>query len=275
MADRDLIYVYAVLAATAPAVAVLRTGELTGIDGRAVRPLTVDDLAAAVSAVPSADFDDAPLNAHVADLAWLGPRAMAHERVNADLLERCDALLPLGFGTVFRDAGKVERLLSADRQRFVDGLARVRGRAEWVVSIQRDSARALTTLDQSSAAVRAVLSEIAGGPPGRAYLLQRRLAALRRQALRERAEHVVQAALAGLAPLIVQSYPEPVIESAGDGMLARLSVLVARTDEEQWRATVERQSAQWQPEGYAVVTTGPWPAYRFSGLTGATARAER
>ena len=274
MADRDLVYVYAVLAATSPAVGVLQAGELPGIDGRAVRPLAVDDLAAAVSPVPSAAFDEAPLNAHVADLAWLGPRAMAHERVNAALLERCDALLPLSFGTVFRDAGKVELLLKADRQRFVDGLARVRGRAEWVVSIQRNSSRAVATLDQTSEAVRSVLSDIASGPPGRAYLLQRRLDALRRQALQERAEQVVQAVLNGLAPLIVQSYPEPVVEATGDGMLTRLSVLVARADEERWRAMVERQSAQWQPEGYDVVATGPWPAYRFSGLAAAAARAE-
>jgi hypothetical protein len=73
--------------------------------------LVEDNLAAAVSDVLAEDFEEAPLNARVQAMGWLGPRAVAHRQANAELHERVEALLPLAFGTVFRDEGGVRDLL--------------------------------------------------------------------------------------------------------------------------------------------------------------------
>ena len=77
------------------------TEPIAGIDGAHVRWVVTEELAAAVSNVPADDFEEEPLNARVRDMAWLGPRAVAHQAVNAQLFEAADACLPLAFGTVF------------------------------------------------------------------------------------------------------------------------------------------------------------------------------
>ena len=44
-------------------------------------------------------------------MAWLGPRAVAHQDVNDRLHEAAEAMIPLAFGTVFRDDERVRHML--------------------------------------------------------------------------------------------------------------------------------------------------------------------
>src|SRR5204862_6385513 len=104
---------------------------------------------------------------------------------NARLLEWADALLPLSFGTIYRDATGVRRMLRAEQPDLEQRLAAVRGRAEWIATLQRDREAALTALEELSPAVRALAADVAARAPGRAYLLRRRLVELRRAGLRQ------------------------------------------------------------------------------------------
>src|SRR5438045_9571201 len=94
----SLTYVYAVLPAGEPAATALGGGHLIGIDGAPVRAVEHQGLIAAVGDVPAAQFDEGPLNDLLRDLNWLGPRAEAHQAVNAQLAALSDASLPLAFG---------------------------------------------------------------------------------------------------------------------------------------------------------------------------------
>ena len=121
-----LIYVYAVLPEPV-------AGDLSGIDARPVRWIAEGGLAAAVSEVPSEEFDEQPLNEHVRDMGWLGPRAVAHQEVNYRLHADGEASVPLSFGTVFRDDERVRQLLRDEAPVLAERLGAVRGCAEWVV----------------------------------------------------------------------------------------------------------------------------------------------
>src|SRR5205823_1083639 len=91
-----------------------------------------------VSDVPSDEFAEAPLNANVRDLTWLAPRAIAHDAVNGQLWERADSVLPVAFGTVFRDDQRVREMLTQRQPEFRSRLERVRGRGEWVIALYAD-----------------------------------------------------------------------------------------------------------------------------------------
>src|SRR5215467_9941997 len=166
-----LVYVYGI--AEAPV-----AGRLSGIDRGSVRWIATTNLAAAVSDVPAAEFDEAPLNANVQDMGWLGPRAVAHDAVNGLLWERADSVVPLAFGTVFRDDSGVRTLLEANHTSFYARLERVRGRGEWVVALYRRAPLDQAQLGVQSDAVQALQAEIAAASAGRAHLLRRRLSEL-------------------------------------------------------------------------------------------------
>jgi hypothetical protein len=255
----SLVYVYAIApgGSTAPA-------GLRGLDDGAVRALGESDLEAFVSDVPESDFSEAPLNAHLADMEWLAPRAMRHQEVNAALAGTCDPLVPLSFGTVFRDQAGATRMLRERAAEMGPRFDALRGKAEWIAVIRRDKKRALAALESGSEALGALRAAIDAAPPGRAYLASRRLDETKRQELR-----AVDAAAAGAATEAFERagmrlFREPLVEDAEGGMLARFSVLAPRASGPDLDAIRRDFGTAWADRGYAVELSGPWPAYRFS-----------
>lgn len=261
----SLLYAYAVLPAAQPAAAWLEHGSLRGIDGGPVGTVSAGDLAVAVSDVPATAFGEEPLNENLRDMDWLAPRAAAHQEVNAALLERSDALLPLSFGTVYRDVESIRRMLRLRGGELLARLADVRARTEWVVTVARDEDAAVAALERDDPELVGLRQETAASAPGRRYLLERKLAETCRQRLRDQDASVAGAVIEALGELVERSYREPLAASPG-GPIARLSILARRDREAELSAALDELARRWQARGYELRPTGPWPPYRFAGL---------
>jgi Gas vesicle synthesis protein GvpL/GvpF len=250
-----LVYLYAVLPHVVDA-------PVQGIDASAIRWVEADGLAAAVSDVPEVDFGEEPLNVNVRDMAWLGPRAIAHQDVNARLFEAAEAIVPLAFGTVFRDDARVKQLLVREAAQLRSQLERVRGCAEWVVALH-----VLKAPDVNEApAVQALRQQIEGSAPGRAHLLRRQLATLERAEARRLQADAGPQLLDALRATAREVFQEPLPTDTVERPLLRASVLVRRDAETAFMDEVERLRARWPEPTYRLLLTGPWPPYRFAGL---------
>jgi hypothetical protein len=252
----SLVYVYAVLPCAVAA-------ELVGLGGQPVRWVTQHNLAAAVSDVPAEEFGEEPLNERIGDMSWLGPRAVAHQEVNSGLHERAEAIVPLAFGTVFRDDDRVRQLLRDQALLLNRRLETVRGCAEWVVALHL-----LKSPDvDNEASIVAARAEIESTSPGRAHLLRQRIAGLERDAARRLQADASEAVLANLRQSTVDVYTEPLPTDTVERPLLRASVLVRREAESGFLDDIERLRARWAEPTYRLLLTGPWPPYRFGGLT--------
>lgn len=254
-----LVYVYAVLPRPIAT-------KVKGIDAQPVRWVVDDGLAAAVSDVPDEEFDEAPLNEHVRDLSWLGPRAIAHQEVNDRLQEDGEAVVPLAFGTVFRDEDRVHQLLHDQRAALAARLEAVRGRAEWVLTLHVLQEPDAEYVARASPAIQAARQEIASSPPGRAHLLKRRLAELEREERRRIEAESAQEVVTRLREIAAEVYLEPLPTDKLERPLVRASVLVPRADEGRFVEGVEGLRNAWSEPRYRLLLTGPWPPYRFGGL---------
>jgi hypothetical protein len=255
----SLVYVYAIA----------RQGEtvpagLRGLEGGAVRGLDAAGLVAFVSDVPEDQFGEAPLNAHLSDMEWLTPRAVRHQEVNAALALGSDPLVPLSFGTVFRDEARVARMLSERAAELGPRFAFLRGKAEWIAVVRRDAATATAAVGTGSETLRALRAEREAAPPGRAYLLARQLDEAERQELRVTDAGAIGAAVEALEGAGARLFREPLVEDAGGGMLARFSALAPRDARGTLDAAGAAFGATWAARGYTLELYGPWPAYRFS-----------
>jgi hypothetical protein len=255
----SLVYVYAIAPARAEAPIGLR-----GLDDGAVRTVRDGELAAFVSDVPESDFGETPLNANLSDMAWLTPRAVRHQEVNAALAAASDPLVPLSFGTVFRDAGGVTRMLRERSAAIGPRFAALKGKAEWIAVVRRAKDRALAALESGSDALRALRAEIEAAPQGRAYLLTRRLDETAKQELRVTDAAAIGAAAEAFEGAGTRLFREPLVEDIEGTMLARYSVLAGRDRGTELERIAAAFGAQWEPRGYSIELSGPWPAYRFS-----------
>jgi len=257
----ELLYLYAI--ADAAASGAIVAARLTGIDGGRVAPVVEGRLLGATSVVPASEYDEAPLNEHLQDLDWLAPRAAAHQDVNGRLLEITGGIVPLAFGAIYRGPEGVRTLLEARATDFRARLADLDGRAEWIVSVERaDDVPAA-----QSEALRQLEAEIADAPPGRAFLLGKR----REDVLREERQLsdavIAVEALEALEAGAERVYRETLIDDAALAAVARFSVLVDRSHEAALRDVVRGIERAASARGYRIRLSGPWPAYRFGGLS--------
>lgn len=255
----ELRYLYAV--ANANAKAAIARANLFGIEGSRVEAIVEGGLLGATSVVPASDYEEGPLNERLQDLEWLAPRATSHQEVNGKLLDLADAVVPLAFGAIYRGTDGVRELLRARADDFADRLRAVEGRAEWIVSIEREGSSA-----PPGDAVRALDAEIAAAPPGRAFLLGKRRDEVVREERRMRDVAIAEEAWATIEAIAERVYREQLIDDPTAAAVARFSVLAPRAREVELGDVVRRLGATGTLQGYRVRLSGPWPAYRFGGL---------
>ena len=225
-----------------------------------------DDLAAVVSAVPLADYGEDALPERLAEPAWTAERAMRHERA-VEFFARRATVVPLRFGTIYLTRARVAEMLDERRAELRSIVARLRGREEWGVNLYADRARLREMVVVTSPRLRELAEQAAKAAPGQAYLLRKKIEAMRadeardevRRAARE-TEDALAAASEGVARLRIHKD-----ETAERGeVAAKLAFLVERVRFSEFRDAAERLAQKLDPLGFRLELTGPWPAYNFA-----------
>ena len=263
-----LLYLYCVVEAGTGAERVLASGQVPGLEpGEALFPIEHMGLAAAVSRVPAATFQEEPLNALLADLPRLAPYAVRHEEAVRALLAEAPALVPMAFGTVYLDERRVRGLLREQAPELRELLARLRGKQEWGVKVFRDTARLLEAADTTSPELRQLAAEAAAAGPGRAYLLGKRRERMRATEAARLASEAIDGVVERLAALSDAALSDPdAVDPSSDmplGLKAAFLVAVERADT--FRAAAEELRTTNEPRGLNLELSGPWAPYSFVG----------
>lgn len=225
-----------------------------------------EDLAAVACAVPLADYGEGALESRLTDAAWTATRAIRHERAVEHFARRA-TVVPLRFGTIYLSRENVARMLEERGAQLRSALARLEGREEWGLNVYVERARLREQVASLSERLREMEETAAASPPGRAYLLRKKVDAMRDEETRaetRRAAGVIESELAsacdGSARLRIHK------DEAGEQgeLAARLAFLVRREGFEDFRAAAERLAERYTPLGFRFELTGPWPAYNFA-----------
>ncbi|MGC5034829.1 GvpL/GvpF family gas vesicle protein [Streptomyces sp. DT190] len=264
MTDTQLVYAYAVLRRTPEAIAA--AAHLRGVAGEPIHlvdPATATGpLALAVGRVPPADYDDAPLRAHLDDLDWMESTVRSHHAVVAALVASGAAVLPLRLATVYRDEARAREALDTRRAYFLSLLDRLTGHVELGVKIY-----ATPDITPPEAVRDPGPDTVTGLGVGRAYLAIRR----RRHRRNEEAWRTVAQAAARLTETAGSLAVDRVAHTPERGSLAGSApgtnmgndaYLVPRDRVDAFRTGV-LAAARGIP-GLRVEVTGPWAPYSFA-----------
>ena len=227
------------------------------------------ELAALASPVPLADYDDERLREHLNDLAWVERTARAHEAV-LDAALSSTTVVPLRLCTIYRDKAGVEGMLAADRDQLAEAVERLRGRSEWGVKVFASRARL-------AEAVRLEDSEEGAGRSDAAQYLQRKRD---ERELVERVDRLASACArechSRLGEVAASARINPPQRPEAHGRDAEMVLngvyLVAEEQRTALRAAVDELRAEYEPLGFELDPTGPWPPYNFVAPAGASER---
>jgi len=255
----DVIYLYGFVppgtAAPGPAV--------HGLDDAEVQLVTVGAVAAVTSALPADRYSGGVIDAHIQDLAWVGERGLAHERVVAWFVEQAE-IIPASLFTLYSSLDALHSAVTERADAVAEQLERLAGRREWDLKVGYDRAELELHAGSVSAAVRALDDELATAPPGRRFLLERKREQVMKDELADAARKVAAAFLDELRPhreaLVALAPPR----GAGElPVLVAAALLVPRSGERELRELVELRAPTLERLGFSVELTGPWAPYRF------------
>lgn len=260
--EGSLVYLYGIV----PGDAADPPGDLSGLEGGPVRLLREGELAAAVSDVPATAYADEPLDARLGDLAWVGERGLAHERVLDWFAER-GPVVPLSLFSLHRDDARVRARLADEAERVRPLLESLRGRTEWRVKLWRRDSVVAEHLDELSPTLKGLAAEIEQAPPGRKYLLLKKRDSARAEELRRVSERVGQVLFEALREHADRGVIIPATRGApqtGHVLTLDSAWLVNEPAFTAFQQRLGELAGEFQPHGFEFEFTGPWPPYHFT-----------
>lgn len=174
-----------------------------------------------------------------------------HQRTHIALFQR-HPLLPLRFGTLVGGQAEVEEFLAASYLQIKAALARVRGKAEFVVQLCWDLPAVLQELCREHQALQSLME--AADPGDRVVLGQ-----LLFEAAERKKSHLVEAVHRQLAHVSLDAAEAKLSD---DSMLMNRSYLIERTAEATFDAAMAALGNA-QPSYLRMKYVGPLPPYSF------------
>jgi hypothetical protein len=259
MADR-IVYVYGIVPAS-----FALDGAPRGLDAGALSLVREGEVAALVSELDASLYPPAMVEASVGDVAWVSPRAVAHDAVLSWAGEAGD-VVPSPMFTLFGDADAVRRMLRERASLLTRALTRVAGAREFAVRLFRRDEVLATRVAELSPALGDLEREARSATPGQRYLIERKADGQRSAEMRRVAQDVARECFDALRGAAREATRDSIAQRDGEPGVAVLNAffLVPRDEEEPFRRELTALVRRHEPFGFAFEFTGPWPPYHFT-----------
>jgi Gas vesicle synthesis protein GvpL/GvpF len=257
----SVLYAYAVTPAVIDA-----AGAPAGIDDTAVRLIVEGEVAALVSSVDAKSYAPEQVEQLTADVAWVAPRAAAHDAVVTWASDQ-GPVVPLPIFTLFRGESGVRQMLRERGEDLRATLGRVGAGEEYGLRIYRLDEKLARHVSGLSPRIEALERQAREANPGQRYLLERKLDAERRNEVRRIGSDVARASFETLARLAIEAVHEPLPARGRDDItgVAVLNAffLVRRGALAPFQEKLTTIVRDHEPHGFRFDFTGPWPPYHF------------
>lgn len=256
----NVIYVYGIVDRTD-----LNLDGILGVaGGRPIRLYADGPLTAVVSDVPTSEFGQEALEAHLSDMGWLERNVRAHQAVLDAVLPNA-TLVPMKFATVFYTLDGLNSLLNDHADRLTHVLEQLAGKQEWGVKLSVDLASLSEHIATASAQTAELRAQMAGKSQGAAYFMARKLQEVTEAEIERVSFAVADEVHMSLAQCSVGACLNPLGPDDGSDhrLLLNAAFLVATTDETEFQARVAALAAAHADTGFSLALSGPWPPYNF------------
>lgn len=255
MSTDKATYVYCVVQRPGPPDLAGAPAGLPGTISLRALPLAGDLWLVAADA-PLPEYSGEEIDARLADLSWVGDRALAHERV-VEHFAAAYPVLPMKLFTLFSGDESARGRLRERQEEIVRALARIAGRVEWGVRVLFQERKARREM-----AAKTQRKDAPGS--GKGFLLRKKAEHEGARALSGQVRAEVSRAYAGLAEHAVAARRhEPVPGEAGARLLLDAAFLVPKGDGEGFEEAVRRWADHLAAHACELTLTGPWPPYNF------------
>lgn len=252
----SVLYVYAIARD-----AVTPDGE--AVDGSNRFGTTCSDGVCAIFTPVDGDaFSQEVIDRRAGDLEWLGAIGYRHQAVMTDLMKRT-TIIPLRAFTLFRAEESLCAYLRDNAAALAKTLQRLDGKQEWTLRIELEPSKWSDALNTRVDSLRNLNEEIASAPPGKAFLLKKKLGDEKKRASQSAEDDLVGEIERGVVErLRCESVAET--RQRRDGAFPQITVLINRDEEAVLQEVQQGLNERYAGDGVTVALLGPWPPYTFA-----------
>jgi hypothetical protein len=240
--------------------------QTAGLDDDA--PLLMDNFAnvtAILCEVPLEEFQGPSAETRLKDLAWVGPKAVRHERVIEHAMQH-SPVLPARFGTLFSSRRSLYRLIKANLADIDTFLDRVADKDEWAVKGLSSKAEARERLLAEKIDRESEI--LASMSPGMRYFKERQIQAAVQKEIGQWIKQTLQEVAVDLSTCSADWYSRKIVLRVQEGTdketVVNWAFLVGRSSVEDFSSRIHRANAEYAQYGLLFELSGPWPPYSFA-----------
>ena len=270
MAERRTIwYVYGVMPATTTL-----AHPPVGLDETAVESIADSGVAALASRLDGERYSTDAVERGTADVEWLAPRAVAHDRVLTWASDR-GPVVPLPMFSLFSTDDSVRGMLRARSVQLRTALDRASEGREYALRVYRLDDELREVANELSPRLAELERTAAAASPGQRYLLERKLETERRSELRSIGAGVAREVVDALRRFSTEVVEGTLVPRAATGqtenpMVLDAAFLIAPDRLESFRRELTSLVERYGSRGFRFDFTGPWPPYHFVQTTADT-----
>jgi len=245
-----------------------------GIDGEGeVHALPFQKLEAIVSEVSLEEFASEEIQRRAQEnLNWIKEKAVIHEKVIEEAMGENSHflnLIPMRFGTLFKDKGRLEKMLNNGYYKIKEILERIRGRQEWSVKVylwEREKYERM--IKEKNETIREKEKEIASLPEGMAYFIEEELKEVISKEVERELDHITEEIFESLkkqaAAFVKGKILEKELTGRQEPMVLNAAYLIPEENIEDFKKEAIELNQQIQGKGLFLEYSGPWPPYNFT-----------
>jgi len=238
----------------------------TGIDGE--HPLFIEiigNVAAVLAEVNIEDFTGPDSQEKMENLAWIGPRALRHEKVVLSAMEQ-GPVLPVRFGTVFSSLAAAAEPLRQRQEVLMKFFQDTIDQKEWTLKGYVD--RPLVRAQMTAVRLAAEKEQLAGLFPGKRYFLEQKIkGAVDKDVaiwLKEMERDILRVAREASVRFSECRLQSRDVTGRDEEMFSHSALLVPDASMADLQRLLSDWNAAHQDAGLLLELSGPWPPYHFA-----------
>jgi Gas vesicle synthesis protein GvpL/GvpF len=239
----------------------------TGIDQKKISTMKHEDLLAIITSVHPNDFSQEQLDVNMKNTEWLKANAFHHHECISELYQYA-AILPMPFGTIFKNEENLINFMGRNGQLFQQSLSTIKGKQEWNLKLFCDQEAFLTFTLTHDLDILECKEKIKTMPAGRQFLFKKKLEHLlasKAESLQSEWWDEIHQQLNRFVSdsHLRQNWSKEVTERK-EVMIANCDYLIPNDCVDGFINQVKDLENKYKDSGCLFQISGPWPPYHFS-----------
>lgn len=249
---------------------------MKGIDGKGkVFSLPFRQLEAIVSNLSLKEFATDQIQKKAQeDLGWIKEKAVIHERVIEEAMRKDGKIIsvvPMRFGTIFRNKTKLEESLDKDYPKIKQALERARDNQEWSVKVYLENERKLRQkVKARNAVIKEKQEEMDSLPEGMAFFVEEEIGGLISKEVGKELNIQLDNLFEDLKSHAAESVKNKILTKELTGrkepMVLNAAYLIPENKVEPFKEKAATLNRKIRQTGLYLEYSGPWPAFNFATL---------